>query len=134
MSTQLKLPQSAYLTSEEEFKFLSYYEGRLRDFCRHFRPPLPPNVMATALVYFKRFYLTTSCMDYHPRYIKIFQIDQAEKYYLKYPHFPDMLDKKQQFLKLTPGIILISLSRNFKDFSIWHVCGWQLKLRSSTFR
>ena len=61
------MSQGQFLTPDEEFKFLQYYETRLWDFCRHFRPPLPPNVSATALMYFKRFYLNNSVMDYSPR-------------------------------------------------------------------
>ena len=71
MASKLNLSQGQFLTPDEEFKFLQYYETRLWDFCRHFRPPLPPNVSATALMYFKRFYLNNSVMDYSPRYVNL---------------------------------------------------------------
>ena len=74
MASKLNLSQGHFLTPEEEFKFLQYYETRLWDFCRHFRPPLPPNVSATALMYFKRFYLNNSVMDYSPRYLSFFRL------------------------------------------------------------
>lgn len=69
MAARLSLNQANFLSSDEEIKFLHYYESRLWDFCRHFRPPLPPNVSGTALMYFKRFYLNNSVMDYSPRNI-----------------------------------------------------------------
>ena len=68
MAARLSLNQANFLSSDEEIKFLHYYESRLWDFCRHFRPPLPPNVSGTALMYFKRFYLNNSVMDYSPRF------------------------------------------------------------------
>lgn len=69
MAAKLNINSTSYMTNDEESKFLAYYEQRLWDFCRHFRPPPPPNVTATALMYFKRFYLNNTPMDYSPRNI-----------------------------------------------------------------
>lgn len=55
----------------EERTLLRFYELQLRDFCRRFNPPMPRATVATALHYFKRFYLRNSVMDYHPKEILV---------------------------------------------------------------
>ena len=58
-----------FLTFEESESILKFFERKLADFCNKFRPPMPKNVFGTALQYFKRFYLSNSVMDYHPKEI-----------------------------------------------------------------
>ncbi|KAI4500477.1 hypothetical protein M0802_004439 [Mischocyttarus mexicanus] len=60
-----------FLTNSEERTLLRFYELQLRDFCRRFVPPMPKATVATALHYFKRFYLRNSVMDYHPKEILV---------------------------------------------------------------
>lgn len=55
----------------EERILIRHYESHLRDFCKRFNPPMPRTTVATALHYFKRFYLRNSAMDYHPKEILV---------------------------------------------------------------
>nr|KAF6488970.1 cyclin H [Molossus molossus] len=48
-----------------------YYEKRLLEFCSVFKPAMPRSVVGTACMYFKRFYLNNSVMEYHPRIIML---------------------------------------------------------------
>lgn len=47
------------------------YEVHLKDFGKKFLPAMPWTTIATALHYFKRFYLRKSVMDYHPKEILV---------------------------------------------------------------
>lgn len=60
-----------FLSHTEERILLRFYELQLRDFCRRFTPSMPRATIATALHYFKRFYLRNSVMDYHPKEILV---------------------------------------------------------------
>ena len=60
-----------FLTFEESECILRYFEKKLSDFCNKFRPHMPRNVFGTSLQYFKRFYLSNSVMDYHPKEILV---------------------------------------------------------------
>lgn len=68
------------LTFEEEVSLLRFYENALRDFCRSFGPmSVPPDVTATSLVYFKRFYLKESVMAFDPKSILVTSVFLAMK-------------------------------------------------------
>ena len=58
-----------FLSFDESELVLKFFERKLADFCNKFRPPMPKNTFGTALQYFKRFYLSNSVMDYHPKEI-----------------------------------------------------------------
>jgi len=62
---------ATYLTFKECEIVLQFFEKKLSDFCNKFRPHMPKNVFGTALQYFKRFYLSNSIMDYHPKEILV---------------------------------------------------------------
>lgn len=55
-----------FLTVEEEAKVRRFYEYELKNFCLEFQPQMPNCVLGTAICYYKRFYIHTSVMDYHP--------------------------------------------------------------------
>ncbi|XP_065596602.1 cyclin-H isoform X1 [Cyrtonyx montezumae] len=59
------------LEAHEELAICKYYEKRLLDFCAVFKPAMPRSVVGTACMYFKRFYLNNSVMEYHPRIIML---------------------------------------------------------------
>lgn len=69
--TQPEEREKHFLSHPEERTLLRFYELQLRDFCRRFNPPMPRATVATALHYFKRFYLRNSVMDYHPKEILV---------------------------------------------------------------
>ena len=60
---------SKFLSFEESEVILRFFERKLVEFCNTFQPPMPRNVYGTAFQYFKRFYLSNSVMDYHPKEI-----------------------------------------------------------------
>ncbi|XP_061203246.1 cyclin-H isoform X2 [Neopsephotus bourkii] len=59
------------LKPHEELAICKHYEKRLLDFCSVFKPAMPRSVVGTASMYFKRFYLNNSVMEYHPRIIML---------------------------------------------------------------
>nr|XP_056704157.1 cyclin-H [Euleptes europaea] len=62
---------SFILEPREELTICKYYEKRLLDFCSVFKPVMPRSVVGSACMYFKRFYLNNSVMEYHPRVIML---------------------------------------------------------------
>lgn len=89
--------ESIFLERNEEDVLFRYYERRMLDFCNAFKPAMPKSVVVgvlslyvcnicatwmwcvcwgvsepcqgTAIMYFRRFYLNNSIMEYHPRII-----------------------------------------------------------------
>ncbi|WCJ43128.1 cyclin H 1 [Euphorbia peplus] len=57
------------LSVEEEQFMLVYYEYKLREVCSAFL--FPHKIQATALIYFKRFYLQWSVMEHDPKHIML---------------------------------------------------------------
>ncbi|XP_019949438.1 cyclin-H [Paralichthys olivaceus] len=62
---------SMFLERHEEDVLFRHYEKRLLDFCNMFKPVMPKSVVGTAVMYFRRFYLNNSIMEYHPRIIML---------------------------------------------------------------
>ncbi|XP_033725500.1 cyclin-H-like [Pecten maximus] len=60
-----------FLTPEEERLICRQTEHVLKEFCNIFQPPMPKCVLGTALCYFKRFYASTSVMDFYPKDIML---------------------------------------------------------------
>ncbi|XP_061672714.1 cyclin-H isoform X3 [Syngnathoides biaculeatus] len=63
--------ESALLDRHEEDVLFRHYERRLLDFCSVFKPAMPKSVIGTAIMYFRRFYMNNSLMEYHPRIIML---------------------------------------------------------------
>ncbi|XP_029017796.1 cyclin-H [Betta splendens] len=63
--------ESMFLERHEEDMLFRYYERRLLDLCNAFKPAMPKSVVGTAIMYFRRFYLNNSIMEYHPRIIML---------------------------------------------------------------
>ncbi|XP_044471947.1 cyclin-H1-1 isoform X3 [Mangifera indica] len=57
------------LSIEEEQSMRVFYENKLREVCSAFY--FPNKIQATALLYFKRFYLQWSVMEHHPKNIML---------------------------------------------------------------
>ncbi|XP_078420884.1 cyclin-H [Cetorhinus maximus] len=74
-----KLSPVALLEPHEEEVLHKYYEKRLLEFCSAFKPIMPKSVMGTASMYFKRFFLNNSLMEYHPRTIMLTSVYLACK-------------------------------------------------------
>jgi len=58
-----------YLSYEDDELLLKFFERKLMDFCMKFKPPMPKSVIGTTFVYYKRFYMYNTVMDYHPKEI-----------------------------------------------------------------
>ncbi|KAI5088311.1 cyclin-H [Silurus meridionalis] len=65
------ISESMFLDPHEEKVLFKHYEKRLLDFCTVFKPVMPKSVVGTACMYFRRFYLNNSLMEYHPRTIML---------------------------------------------------------------
>ncbi|KAM6187776.1 cyclin-H isoform 1-T1 [Sarcoramphus papa] len=70
-SGKVQQTDAILLEPHEELAICKYYEKRLLDFCAVFKPAMPRSVVGTACMYFKRFYLNNSVMEYHPRIIML---------------------------------------------------------------
>ncbi|XP_016648819.1 PREDICTED: cyclin-H1-1 isoform X3 [Prunus mume] len=57
------------ISIEEEQFMRVFYENKLQEVCKNFH--FPHKVQATALIYFKRFYLQWSVMQHHPKNIML---------------------------------------------------------------
>ncbi|KAL1917324.1 uncharacterized protein VTP21DRAFT_4980 [Calcarisporiella thermophila] len=66
-----------YLTADDELALCRFYELKCRDLSRHFR--FHDEVMATAILYMKRFYLYNTVMDYNPKDVMLTCIYLATK-------------------------------------------------------
>jgi cyclin H len=71
--------EASRLSFQESQQLLSFYEGALRDFWRSFSPPLAPKVLFSAVVYFKRFFLRESLLDFEPKAILVTSVFLATK-------------------------------------------------------
>lgn len=57
------------LSYEEEQLTRVFYEQKIQEVCAAFK--FPHKIQATAIIYFKRFYLQWSVMDHHPKHIML---------------------------------------------------------------
>ncbi|XP_077244011.1 cyclin H;1 isoform X2 [Tasmannia lanceolata] len=57
------------LNAEEEQLMRVFYEHKIQEVCGAFR--FPHKIQATAIIYFKRFYLQWSVMEHHPKHIML---------------------------------------------------------------
>lgn len=81
------------LSPEDEFVVVLYYASdKIRDFCEVFA--LPSQVRATSVVFFRRFYLENSALDYDPRVMLptcVFLASKAENYFIPIAKFCEPL-------------------------------------------
>eukprot|EP00794_Sanderia_malayensis_P007855 gene7855-8705_t len=86
--------QEQILNCEEQTKTLDYYASIIIQLCNQFQPPSPPTVYGTALMYFKRFYINTSPMEYHPKelmYLCIYLAAKVDEYNVSIVQFIQQL-------------------------------------------
>ena len=55
------------LSAGDQLQLCRFYEAKIQDYCKYFKFPF--RVQATAIVYFKRFYLSRSVLDWNPKEI-----------------------------------------------------------------
>ncbi|XP_046678869.1 cyclin-H-like [Homalodisca vitripennis] len=69
-----KCVKDCFLNAEEELMIVKCYENCLKQFFVHFNPknePVPKEVKGTAFHFYKRFFIVSSVMDYHPSEIML---------------------------------------------------------------
>ena len=71
------------LTMEEEKNFVNFFAKKVQSFCQSLN--LPTEVCATAISFFRRFFLVNSAMNIHPKHIlltSIFLACKSENYFI----------------------------------------------------
>jgi len=79
-----------FLEYHEERLLIIYYSHMVIDICRKFRPPVPMTVVGTAMTYFKRFFLNTSVMEFHPKdvaYLCVYLACKVDEYNVSIDQF-----------------------------------------------
>ncbi|KAL9116840.1 MAG: hypothetical protein Q9187_006630 [Circinaria calcarea] len=95
------------LTVEEELKLVSFYCSKAMEFAKFIA--FPTNVMATAVQYLKRFYLSNSPMTYHPKQMMpsaLFLATKTENHYTSLNSFASKLPKTTTEDVLAPEFLL----------------------------
>eukprot|EP01112_Ceratiomyxa_fruticulosa_P010569 TRINITY_DN2807_c0_g1_i1.p1 TRINITY_DN2807_c0_g1~~TRINITY_DN2807_c0_g1_i1.p1 ORF type:complete len:311 (+),score=29.35 TRINITY_DN2807_c0_g1_i1:292-1224(+) len=92
------------ITPEEQATHLRAHEYYIRQICKKPELRLPPKILATALVFFKRFYLFHSIIDYNVKYIAptcVYISCKIEENYIDVEEFCKVINyKADQILKL----------------------------------
>ena len=81
---------SDYLDHNEEKLLQTFYAQFVFNICRRFKPSVPLSVIGTALSYFKRFYLYTSVMEFHPKdiaYLCVYLACKIDEYNVSIDQF-----------------------------------------------
>ncbi|KAI8592964.1 hypothetical protein BDZ88DRAFT_228012 [Geranomyces variabilis] len=73
--TGIPAPEPVCITWEEQLQYCQYYEERIRSYCKMLQ--FDRFVEATALAYFKRFYLRNTVMEYDPKLYLCVPISRA---------------------------------------------------------
>lgn len=84
------------LTPEEELKYLHFFCKSILDTANHFK--MPTQVKATAVSFFRKFYLVNSVMEYHPKnvlYTALFLAAKSENYFISIESFCKALPKTE---------------------------------------
>lgn len=79
-----------FLGTDEEKAFIKIVAETGIRFGKDFKPELPPAVRWTALMYYKRFYLKATPMDYAPKIVILtahFLAAKVDEFYIKTEHF-----------------------------------------------
>ncbi|KAF9650093.1 cyclin-like protein [Thelephora ganbajun] len=124
-----------FLNADEELLLVRHYLTKVVQLCDHFH--FPEEVEATATTYIKRFYLTNTVMDWHPKNVMLTALFLATKT----TNNPISLDSYAAHIPRTePGDVLeleflVAQSLGF-DFAVWHphraLWGAWLDLQSAT--
>lgn len=84
------------ISLEEEIKYLNFYSKNIIQAANFFR--MPTQVRATAISFFKKFYLYNSVMQYHPKnvlYTCLFLAAKSENYFISIELFCKALQKTE---------------------------------------
>ncbi|KAL8099830.1 cyclin-H1-1 [Apium graveolens] len=98
------------LKTEEEHLIRAFYEFKIQDVCDAFK--FPRKIQATALIYFKRFYLQWSVMEHHPKDIMltcIYTACKAEENHVSAEELGKGIEQSHQMILNNEMIVLQSL-------------------------
>lgn len=98
------------VTMEEELKFINFYAKKVQSFCQSLN--LPTEVCATAISFFRRFFLTHSAMEIHPKHIlltSIFLASKSENYFIGIEAFAKKTKSKPEIILKYEFFLLESL-------------------------
>ncbi|XP_057307394.1 cyclin-H-like [Hydractinia symbiolongicarpus] len=88
---QYSIPEpEEYMAYREEKLLLIYYSHIIHKICRKFKPPVPMSVVGMSIAYFKRFYLNSSVMEYHPKdvvYLCVYLACKVDEYNVSIDQF-----------------------------------------------
>nr|XP_043621586.1 cyclin-H1-1 [Erigeron canadensis] len=105
-----KHSRSKPLKVDEEQLLRAFYEYKIQDVCDAFK--FPPKIQATALIYFKRFYLQWSVMEHHPKDIMltcIYTACKAEENHVSAEELGKGIDQDHQVILNNEIVVLQSL-------------------------
>lgn len=99
------------ISFEEEQKYLHFFGQQIVQICAHFK--MPTQVKATAIAFFRRFYLVNSVMEFRPRnilYTVVFLAAKLENYFIAIDTFCSRLPKtKPEDILGLEFIVLLAL-------------------------
>lgn len=98
------------LKTEEEHLLRAFYEFKIQDVCDAFK--FPRKIQATALIYFKRFYLQWSVMEHHPKIIMltcIYTACKAEENHVSAEELGKGIEQDHQMILNNEMIVLQSI-------------------------
>ena len=89
LSNNTPVPEE-FLAYHDEKMLLIYYSKFVNEICRKFKPTVPMSVNGMSLIYFKRFYLNTSVMEFHPKdiaYLCVYLACKVDEYNVSIDQF-----------------------------------------------
>ncbi|XAR69937.1 hypothetical protein NMG60_11001716 [Bertholletia excelsa] len=98
------------LKTEEEGLLRAFYEFKIQDVCDAFK--FPRKIQATAIIYFKRFYLQWSVMEHHPKDIMltcIYAACKAEENHVSAEELGKGIEQDHQVILNNEMIVLQSI-------------------------
>ncbi|KAJ3212657.1 hypothetical protein HDU67_003685 [Dinochytrium kinnereticum] len=100
------LDPSIFITWEEQQKMCLFYETKIVSYCKFFKFDTDGTVQATAITFFKRFYLANTIMDYDPKLILLTCLFLAAK--VENSHMP-LTDFLAKVPKAPPPEVILEL-------------------------
>ncbi|OAP64479.1 cyclin H [Fonsecaea erecta] len=103
-------PDVPTLTAEEELKIVEWGCTKIVDMGEAMNPRIPSSIVATAIQYLRRFYLTHSPMIYHPKPIMVcalYLATKADHFYISLSKFVSELEKVTEQDVKAPEFLLL---------------------------
>ncbi|KIW51847.1 hypothetical protein PV05_10532 [Exophiala xenobiotica] len=98
------------LTVDEELKIVEWGCSKIQDMGEAMNPRIPSNVVATAIQYLRRFYLTNSPMTYNPKQIitcALYLATKADHFYISLSKFVAELEDLTEDDVKAPEFLLL---------------------------